>query len=559
MYGYTGVCRVSGVAYSGHVRGGDTFRCSHSSFRTRFGHRTSLNSSFHGSRVVSDVERYTVTLNDGYKNGGLNMMFDNLAGKLGQTIRKLQGADKLTEKNIAASLKDVRRALLDADVNLKVVNELLKDVKERAIGTQVTEGVEPGQQFIQIIYEELAKIMGSDESPLATGSPAVVLLAGLQGAGKTTAAAKLALYCVKEKRKVLLVAADIYRPAAIEQLKTLGKKTDTEVFSLGTELPADQICREAIAYAKKNGFDTVIVDTAGRQVIDLELMDELKKVKAAVNAQETLLVVDAMTGQEAANLTRAFNEQVGITGAILTKLDGDTRGGAALSVQKVSGRPIKFVGVGEQVEKLEPFYPKRMASRILGMGDVVSFVEKAQEAVEEKEALEITKRLMKAEFDFNDFLKQTAMMSKMGSFSGMLKMIPGMSGMKEEQIALAEKKLKLSESLIFSMTRKERLNPDLLIKDRTSRSRLTRIAKGSGRTYTQASALVTDFQKMRTMMQRMTKSMIGDANVDELAAASANGDAMSPMQPGMGGNRSARRKGDKKKEKSGGQKRGFGR
>ncbi|KAA8494684.1 Signal recognition particle protein [Porphyridium purpureum] len=493
--------------------------------------------------------------------GGMTMLFDSLAGQMSETMRKLQGSDKLTEKNVESSVKEVRRALLDADVNLKVVNSLIKDVKARALGEKVLEGVKPGQQFIKIIYDELARIMGSEATPLArkdasAESPTVILLAGLQGAGKTTAAAKLALYCKSEAkpRRVLLCACDVYRPAAIEQLKTLGASIDTEVFAMGTDVEPERIAREAISYAKKNKFDTVIVDTAGRQVIDTKLMAELKRVKNSVTPDEILLVVDAMTGQEAANLTRAFNDAVGITGAILTKLDGDTRGGAALSVKQVSGRPIKFVGVGEKVEKLEPFYPERMASRILGMGDVLSFVEKAQEQMDEAEARRLTQKMVEAKFDFEDFVKQTEMITKMGSLGGMMKMIPGMAGISDAQLTAAERQLKLARSLINSMTRSERRNPDLLIKDRTARSRLQRIAAGSGRSSKDASQLISDFQRMRTMMARMGKTMM-DGGPGAAAPAGMGG------MPGMAGgtNRSARRKEGKKKQASKPTGKGFGR
>jgi len=495
------------------------------------------------------------------------MLFDNLASKMSETVRKLQGTDKLSEANINSAMKDVKKALLDADVNLKVVNKIIKDVKERAIGREVLPGVKPGEQFVRVIYEELTRVMGDNSQPLArkapssaSDSPTVILLAGLQGAGKTTAAAKLALYCKSENppRKVLLCAADIYRPAAIEQLKTLGSSIDVEVFSLGNKEAPEKIAREAIAYARANKMDTVIVDTAGRQVIDENLMAELQRVKNAVTPDEILLVVDAMTGQEAANLTRVFNEKVGITGAILTKLDGDTRGGAALSVQQVSGKPIKFVGVGEKVEKLEPFYPDRMASRILGMGDVLTFVEKAQEAFEQKEAMAMTKKMMESKFDFEDFLKQTRLVSQMGSLGGMLKMLPGMSGIKQEDLQAAEKRLKLAESLIKSMTIAERRQPELLITDKTARSRLTRIAKGAGRTFNEASSLMSDFQRMRTMMARMSKNIMGN-NPAAMQAAMDAGGAGGAMPPGMGVNRAMRRKSTKNKDKEIKPKKGFGR
>mmetsp|Transcript_18172 Transcript_18172/g.37870 ORF Transcript_18172/g.37870 Transcript_18172/m.37870 type:complete len:543 (-) Transcript_18172:31-1659(-) len=478
------------------------------------------------------------------------MLMDGLVERLNETVRKVQGTDKITERNVEKTIKEVKRALLEADVNLKVVNSFIRQVKERAIGAEVIQGVQPGQQFVKILYEELVRIMGEKESTLAkpasSSRPCVILLAGLQGAGKTTAAAKLALYCrEKEARKVMLAACDIYRPAAIDQLKTLGASINVEVFERGTENSPVSIAADAIRHATEKGYDTVIVDTAGRQVIDERLMQELQQVKRVSQADETLLVVDAMTGQEAANLTRAFNEQIGITGAILTKLDGDTRGGSALSVREVSGKPIKFVGVGEKVEKLEVFYPDRMASRILGMGDVLSFVEKAQEKMDQKEAERLTQKMMDATFNFEDFLRQSQMMSSMGSMGGLLKMMPGMGKIDPSKLSEAENRLKIASSLIQSMTLRERRYPELLITDRTASSRLQRIARGSGRTKRDADAFIGDFQRMRTMMQRMSKGM--------QAGAAGEG----PLPNAM--NRAARRKTEKKKiDRGGASSKGFG-
>lgn len=477
------------------------------------------------------------------------MLFDSLSDRLSKTLRKVRGVDKITESNVSAAMKDVKRALLDADVNLRVVNNLLKQIKSRAIGADVIEGVEPGQMLIKIMHEELTNIMGQNQTPLArraTGGPTVVLLAGLQGAGKTTAAAKLALYCLKEKRSVLLVAADVYRPAAIQQLQTLGKLIEVDVFEMGTSTNPRDIVRKGLESARDRKIDTVIVDTAGRQVVEDKLMKELEDIKKISNADETLLVVDAMTGQEAATLTRAFNDAVGITGAILTKLDGDTRGGAALSVQQVSGAPIKFVGVGEKVEKLEPFYPDRMASRILGMGDVLTLVEKAQEEMDQKDAEKMTKKMMEAKFDYEDFLKQTKMLAKMGNMAGMMKMMPGMAGqLSAEKLEEAETKLKVADSLIKSMTKKERANPELLSAGPSAKSRIIRIAKGSGRSIDQAKDLVKDFGKMRMMMQRMSRKMM--SSPEEAGAEAVM-------------NRSQRRKSGKKKDAvKSGPKKGFGR
>lgn len=478
------------------------------------------------------------------------MLFDNLSDRLSKTLRKLRGVDKITENNVSAAMKDVKRALLDADVNLRVVNNLLKQIKSRAVGAEVIDGVEPGQMLIKIMHEELTRIMGQNQTPLAHRAkgegPTVVLLAGLQGAGKTTAAAKLALYCAKEKMSVLLVAADVYRPAAIQQLQTLGNLIEVDVFEMGTNKNPRDIVRKGLESARDRGIDTVIVDTAGRQVIEDKLMRELEDIKKISKADETLLVVDAMTGQEAATLTRSFNDAVGITGAILTKLDGDTRGGAALSVQQISGAPIKFVGVGEKVEKLEPFYPDRMASRILGMGDVLTLVEKAQEEMNQKDAEKMTKKMMEAKFDYEDFLKQTKMLAKMGNMAGVMKMIPGMAGqLSPDKLSEAETKLKIADSLIKSMTKKERANPELLSAGPSAKSRIIRIAKGSGRSVEQAKDLVKDFGKMRTMMQRMSRKMLA-----------------SPEEGGTGAvmNRSQRRKSGKKKDAlNSGPKKGFGR
>lgn len=479
------------------------------------------------------------------------MLFDSLSEKLTETVRKMRGVDKITEKNVAGAMKEVKRALLDADVNLRVVNNLLKQIKSRAVGAEVVPGVEPGQMLVKIMHEELTNIMGKDQTPLAKredGEPTVVLLAGLQGAGKTTAAAKLALYCLKEKRSVMLIAGDIYRPAAIDQLQTLGKKIEVDVFTLGLDINPRDIVRQGIAEGKKRGIDTLIVDTAGRQVVDTKLMKELKDIKAISKADETLLVVDAMTGQEAATLTRSFNDEVGITGAILTKMDGDTRGGAALSVQQVSGSPIKFIGVGETVEKLEPFFPERMASRILGMGDVLTLVEKAQEEMNQAEAEKMTKKMMDAKFDFNDFLKQTKMISAMGSFGGVMKMLPGIGGqLSSSKMAEAEGKLKVADSLIKSMTKKERAYPELLMSGKSARSRVSRIANGAGRSISEAENLVSDFEKMRVMMQRMSNQMLGGGGGGDM-----------PGMPGMAANRSQRRKAGKKKAPKGTKKRGFG-
>lgn len=429
-------------------------------------------------------------------------MFDALAERLESAWKSLRGQDKITESNIQEALREVRRALLEADVNFQVVKDFVAEVQQAAQGAEVITGVRPDQQFIKIVYDELVRVMGESNVPLAQAetAPTIVLMAGLQGTGKTTATAKLALHLRKQERSALMVATDVYRPAAIDQLVTLGQQIDVPVFELGTDVNPVEIARQGIAKAREEGFDTVLIDTAGRLQIDPAMMAELAEIKAIAQPHEVLLVVDAMTGQEAANLTRTFHEQIGITGAILTKMDGDTRGGAALSVRQISGQPIKFIGVGEKVEALQPFYPDRMASRILGMGDVLTLVEKAQEAVDIADAEKMQEKILSAQFDFNDFLKQMRILKNMGSFAGFMKLIPGMPKLSSNQLEEAEVKLKLTESMINSMTAEERRNPELLA---ASPSRRRRIAQGSGHRETDVSKLVTEFQKMRTMMQQM--------------------------------------------------------
>lgn len=499
---------------------------------------------------------------------------------------------RMTENSIQPALKSVRRALLDADVNLEVATALLDGVKRRSLGMEVTKGVTAEQQFVKAMYDELLDMMGGDadsggamggnpslQSPTATlaykegSDPSVILLAGLQGAGKTTAAGKLALYLKerevdstaldsmseeersqtlasrmpKRNRKVLLAAADVYRPAAIEQLQILGKSIDVEVFSMGTDEDPAIIAKTAVEKAKKEGFDTVIVDTAGRQVVDEELMEELRRVKKSVSPDETLLVVDAMTGQAAASLTASFDSAVGISGAILTKLDGDSRGGAAVSIRGVSGKPIKFVGVGEKTADLEPFFPDRMASRILGMGDVISLVEKASMEVSDADAKKMQEKMVKAQFDFDDFMQQTKMVSSMGSMAGVAKMLPGMGNMIDNsQMKQVEIRLKRSEAMICSMTKKERANPDLLLTDKTARSRITRIAKGSGLKFEDGLAFMSEFQKMRTMISRMSKQAGMGAGMEP------DPEEMMPALAGGAGNRNARRAAKKKGKKGGG-------
>jgi signal recognition particle subunit SRP54 len=430
-------------------------------------------------------------------------MFDQLAESLESAWVKLRGKDKIKSSNIQDALKEVRRALLSADVNVQVVTNFVKEVETKAQGANVISGVRPDQQFIKVVYDELVRTMGETNSPLATApqKPTVILMAGLQGAGKTTATAKLALHLRKENRTTLMVATDVYRPAAIDQLITLGKQIDVPVFDMGTDANPVEIARQGIAKARELGVDVVIVDTAGRLQIDDRMMTELADVKAAIQPHEVLLVVDSAIGQEAANVTMTFNDRIGITGAILTKLDGDTRGGAALSVRAISGQPIKFVGVGEKVEALQPFYPERMASRILGMGDVLTLVEKAQEDFDIADAAKLTEKIMEAKFDFNDFIKQMRMLKNMGSLGGLLKMIPGMGKLSDGQLKQGEDQLKKAEAMIQSMTKEERANPELLASTPTRRRR---IAKGCGYSEPDVNKLIAEFTRMRTMMQQMS-------------------------------------------------------
>ncbi|MBD1833886.1 signal recognition particle protein [Cyanobacteria bacterium FACHB-472] len=481
-------------------------------------------------------------------------MFDALAERLESAWKTLRGQDKISQSNIQDALREVRRALLEADVNLQVVKNFIADVEAKAQGAEVISGVRPDQQFIKIVYDELLQVMGETNVPIASADkpPTIVLMAGLQGTGKTTATAKLALYLRKQNRSTLLVATDIYRPAAIDQLVTLGKQIDVPVFELGTDANPVEIARQGVAQAKADGVDTVIIDTAGRLQIDQDMMAELAKIKQTVQPHETLLVVDAMTGQEAANLTRTFHEQIGITGAILTKLDGDSRGGAALSVRQISGQPIKFVGVGEKVEALQPFYPDRMASRILGMGDVIGFVEKAQEEIDLADAEKMQEKMLSAKFDFSDFLKQMRLLKNMGSLGGLLKMIPGMNKISDEQLKQGETQLKRTEAMINSMTKQERTNPDLLAK---SPSRRRRIARGAGYLESDVSKLVTDFTKMRTAMQQM--SMGGFPGMPGMMGGGMGGmgGGNNPSQPGWRGYSAGNPGKKKKKEKK---KKGFG-
>ncbi|QKD81387.1 signal recognition particle protein [Thermoleptolyngbya sichuanensis A183] len=488
-------------------------------------------------------------------------MFEALADRLEGAWKKLRGQDKISEANIQEALREVRRALLEADVNLQVVKDFVAEVQEKALGAEVISGVRPDQQFIKIVHDQLVEVMGETNVPLAEAesAPTIVLMAGLQGTGKTTATAKLALHLRKQNRSTLLVATDVYRPAAIDQLITLGKQINVPVFELGTDANPVEIARQGVAKAREDGINTVIIDTAGRLQIDEDMMDELAQIKDTVQPHEVLLVVDAMTGQEAASLTRTFHDRIGITGAILTKLDGDTRGGAALSVRQISGQPIKFVGVGEKVEALQPFYPDRMASRILGMGDVLTLVEKAQEEVGIAEAEKLQEKILNAQFDFDDFLKQTRLLKAMGSLGGIMKMIPGLNKISSEQLEQGEVQLKRAEAMINSMTREERKNPDLLS---SSPSRRRRIAKGAGYGLDDVSKLVSDFQKMRSLMQQMGQGQMPGMGLPGMGGGGLFGGGA----PAMGGPRNASPPGwrgypggpPSKKKKKDKKKKGFG-
>ena len=494
-------------------------------------------------------------------------MFDALADRLEDAWKKLRGQDKISDTNIQEALREVRRALLEADVNLQVVKAFIQDVQDKAQGAEVVKGVRPDQQFIKIVHDELVTIMGDDHVPLAQAdqSPTVILMAGLQGTGKTTATAKLALHLRKENRSALMVATDVYRPAAIDQLITLGKQIDVPVFEMGTTANPVEIARQGIAKAKAEGIDTVLVDTAGRLQIDETMMAELAQIKDTIQPHEVLLVVDAMTGQEAANLTRTFHEQIGITGAILTKMDGDARGGAALSVRTISGQPIKFIGVGEKVEALQPFYPDRMASRILGMGDVLTLVEKAQEEVDIADVAKMQEKILSAQFNFTDFVKQMRLLKNMGSFAGVMKLIPGMNKITGEQLEQGEEQLKKVESMISSMTKHEREDPELLAQ---SPSRRRRIAKGSGRSEKEVQDMIRNFQKMRSMMQQFGQGGMGMPGMPSMPGMGG----MNPFGggfPGMGGGMNPfggngprpgwrNTKGNSTKKKKKGKKKGFG-
>ena len=432
------------------------------------------------------------------------MAFEGLASKLQETLKKLKGKGKLSEKDIKDAMREVKLALLEADVNYKVVKNFIKSVSEKCMGEEVLKSLTPAQQVIKIVNEELTLLMGKNESGIEynPNGLTVIMLVGLQGAGKTTMCGKLALQLRKKNKKPLLAACDIYRPAAIKQLQVVGKEIDVPVFSMGDKVTAVDICKGALEYAKNNNLNVVIIDTAGRLQIDEELMGELKQIKENITPDEIMLVVDAMTGQDAVNVASSFNEQLNISGVILTKLDGDTRGGAALSIRSMTGKPIKFVGMGEKMNDLQVFYPDRMASRILGMGDVLSLIEKAQQSIDKEEAEKLGNRMLNKEFNFEDFLAIMQQTKKMGPISKLIEMVPGvnMKELKGVDFSNGEQELAKIECIINSMTVKERKNPSIIS---GSSSRKKRIALGSGTTIQMVNKLLKDFEKIKKTMKQL--------------------------------------------------------
>ncbi len=432
-------------------------------------------------------------------------MFDNLSERLERSFKILKGEGKITEINVAETLKDVRKALLDADVNYKVAKSFTDTVKEKALGQNVLTAVKPSQLMVKIVHDELAKLMGGDTVDVnLTGKPAVILMSGLQGSGKTTFSGKLArMLKSKRNKRPLLVACDVYRPAAIEQLKVLGEQIQVPVYSEPDSKNPVEIAKNAIQEAKAKGYDLVIVDTAGRLAVDEQMMNEIAAIKAGINPDETLFVVDAMTGQDAVNTAKEFNERLDFDGVVLTKLDGDTRGGAALSIRTVVNKPIKFVGTGEKLEAIDQFHPARMADRILGMGDIVSLVERAQEQYDEEEAKRLQKKIAKNQFDFNDFMAQIQQIKKMGNLKDLASMIPGVSKAIKD-VDIDDNAFKSIEAIINSMTPQERTNPEIL-----NGSRRTRIAKGSGTTIQEVNRLLKQFDQTRKMMKMITGTKMG--------------------------------------------------
>lgn len=435
------------------------------------------------------------------------MIFESLSEKLQTAMKNLRGKGKLNEQDIDVAMREVRLALLEADVNFRVVKDFVKKVKERANGVEVMESLTPGQTVVKIVNEELTALMGEKAEKLAVDGkrPVVIMLCGLQGAGKTTHAAKLAALLKKQSHDPLLVACDVYRPAAIKQLEVVGEKAGVPVFSMGTDVSPVEIAKQGVERAKRNSNSVVLIDTAGRLHIDEALMDELKAIEAEVKPTEILLVVDAMTGQDAVNVAESFDQKLGLTGVILTKLDGDARGGAALSIRAVTKKPIKFIGTGEKLDQLEVFHPERMAQRILGMGDVMTLIEKAQQNFDEKKAIELEQKLRSQKFTLDDFLDQLNQMRNMGPLENLLGMIPGMNAKALKGVQIDEKEIKHVEALILSMTTEERTNPDII-----TPSRKNRIAKGAGRDVVELNKLLKQFKEMKKMMKKfssMEKSM----------------------------------------------------
>ncbi|WP_100403072.1 signal recognition particle protein [Bacillus sp. FJAT-42315] len=431
------------------------------------------------------------------------MAFEGLADRLQNTMQKIRGKGKVTEADVKEMMREVRLALLEADVNFKVVKDFVKKVSERSVGQEVMKSLTPGQQVIKVVKEELTELMGGEQSQIAVAKrpPTVIMMVGLQGAGKTTTTGKLAnLLRKRYNRKPLLVAADIYRPAAIKQLETLGKQLNMPVFSLGDQVNPVEIAKQAIEKAKADHHDYVLIDTAGRLHVDENLMDELKQIKELTNPDEIFLVVDAMTGQDAVTVAQSFNDQLGVTGVVLTKLDGDTRGGAALSIRAVTDKPIKFAGMGEKLDALEPFHPERMASRILGMGDVLTLIEKAQSNVDEEKAKELEQKMRTMSFTFDDFLDQLGQVRSMGPLDEILKMLPGANKIKGlNNIQVDEKQIGHIEAIIRSMTKEEKQHPEII-----SAGRKKRIAKGSGTSIQEVNRLLKQFEEMKKMMKQMS-------------------------------------------------------
>lgn len=436
------------------------------------------------------------------------MAFESLSEKLQNVFKNLRSKGRLTEADVKSALKEVKMALLEADVSFKVVKQFIKSVQERAVGQDVMNGLNPGQMVIKIVNDELVSLMGSETTEIKLKNPSeitVIMMVGLQGAGKTTTTAKIAGKLKSKGRKPLLVACDVYRPAAITQLQINGEKQGVEVFSMGDKNSPVNIAKAAVEHAKSNGFNVVILDTAGRLHVDEDMMQELMDIKAALQIDQTILVVDAMTGQDAVNVSETFEKKVGIDGVILTKLDGDTRGGAALSIKAISGKPILYVGMGEKLSDLEQFYPDRMASRILGMGDVMSLIEKAQQNIDEDKAKEMEQKIRKANFGFDDYLESMNQMKNMGGISSVLNMLPGLGNKtKDIESMIDEKDMARKEAIILSMTPKERSNPEIL-----SPSRKKRIAKGAGVDIAEVNRLVKQFEQTRKMMKQMPGMMSG--------------------------------------------------